>query len=443
MAGVQDSGAPRRITLAASRVDSAPGTSSYGRVARLLLSAILVASLVPLLLGTLTAVLGADVAGVPFYLVFLLLPANLGAVGALLATRRSENAIGWLLLLAGARLGGGLLLLAGALAGVAFACGEFQRFVLARGDPVSPLVVAAAWVASWAFIPAIGILIVFVPLLYPTGRLPGPRWRFVVAAGLFGVIASTIALATARGPPGDPRGPLNPFVPPEPLLTLIQTAGAIGNAIAAPVFLLSLVSVLIRFRRSRDVEREQIKWFLLAVAIAASVFAFSMLPLERISDAAWALGLLSMCFLPVAIGVAILRYRLYDIDRIVSRVVGYTLVTAVLGVSFAVVIVVAQAVLAPVTQSNTLAVAGSTLVVASLFQPVRHAIQTRVDRRFDRSHVRAEAVADSFSARLRDVTDLPTIRASIAEGVQTAWSPSSVGVWVRGSGARDGTTTRA
>src|SRR4051812_10338462 len=167
MAGGGDSGAPPRITLAASRGDAAPRTSSYGRVARLLLSAIVVASLVPLLLGTLTALLGADVAGVPFYLVFLLLPANLGAVGALLATRRSENAIGW------------LLLLAGALAGVAFACGEFQRFVLARGDPVSPLVVAAAWVASWAFIPAIGILIVFVPLLYPTGRLPGPRWRFV------------------------------------------------------------------------------------------------------------------------------------------------------------------------------------------------------------------------------------------------------------------------
>src|SRR3954470_15099428 len=147
MAGVQDSGAPRRITLAASRVDAAPGTSSYGRVARLLLSAIVVASLVPLLLGTLTALLGADVAGVPFYLVFLLLPANLGAVGTLLATRRSENAIGWLLLLAGAATPlatrgpenaiGGLLLLAGALAGVAFACGEFQRFVLARGDPVS------------------------------------------------------------------------------------------------------------------------------------------------------------------------------------------------------------------------------------------------------------------------------------------------------------------
>src|SRR3954452_22938888 len=102
MAGVQDSGAPRRITLAASWVDSGTGTSSYGRVARLLRSAIVVASLVPLLLGTLTALLGADVAGVPFYLVFLLLPANPGAVGALLATRRSENAIGWLLLLAGA-----------------------------------------------------------------------------------------------------------------------------------------------------------------------------------------------------------------------------------------------------------------------------------------------------------------------------------------------------
>jgi len=409
------------MTPATGALDAAPRLPAPRRALRGALSAVAFASLVPLLLATFAAMLGADIAGVPFYLVFLMLPANLAIVGTLLATRRPENRIGW------------LLLLAGALAGVAFACGEWQRFVFARGDPVSTWVVAASWIASWAFIPAIGILVVFVPLLYPTGRLPGARWRIVVAAGVFGVVTSTIGLATAAGPLGDPRGPLNPFVPREPLSTLIQGAAAVGNALAAPVFLLALGSLLIRFRRSRDVEREQIKWFLLAVAIAAVVLAFSMLPLERVSDAAWALGLLAMCFVPVAIGVAILRYRLYDIDRIVSRVVGYTLVTAVLGASFAAVVVVAQALLASVTQSNTLAVAGSTLVVASLFQPVRHAIQARVDRRFDRSHVRAEAVADSFSARLRDVTDLPTVRASIADGVQTAWSPSSVGVWIRGS----------
>jgi len=315
------------------------------RALRTALSAIAFAAVVPLAVAPLVALLGGDLANLPFYLVFLLLPANLAAVGTLLTTRRPENGIGW------------LLLLAGAFAAIAFACGEWQRFVLAHGDPVSTWFVAASWIASWAFIPAIGILIVFVPLRYPTGRLPRARWRIVEAVGGFGVVSSTLGLATAPGPLADPRGPLNPFVPQEPLLSVIQAAAAVGNVIPAPVFLLAVASVLIRFRRSREVEREQIKWFLLSVSVAAIVLAFSMLPLGAISDAAWALGLVSMCFVPVAIGVAILRYRLYDIDRIVSRVVGYTLVTAVLGVSFAVVIVVAQAVLAPVTQSNTLAVA--------------------------------------------------------------------------------------
>jgi hypothetical protein len=227
-------------------------------------------------------------------------------------------------------------------------------------------------------------------------------------------------------------------MPPEPVESVIQAASAIGNLIAPLAFLLAVASLLLRFRRSRDVERQQIKWFLLSAAIASSLFAISLLPLGAISDAGWAFGLLSMTFLPLAIGIAILRYRLYDIDRVVSRVVGYTLVTAVLGASFAAVVVVAQALLATFTESNTLAIAGSTLVVATLFQPVRRAIQARVDRRFDRSHVRAESVTDSFSARLRDVTDLGTIRASIVDGVETAWAPSSVGVWVRGGGTSRG-----
>jgi hypothetical protein len=138
-----------------------------------------------------------------------------------------------------------------------------------------------------------------------------------------------------------------------------------------------------------------------------------------------------MAFLPLAIGLAILRYRLYDIDRVVSRAVGYTLVTAILAAAFATAVIVAQTVLAPVTQSNTLAVAASTLVVAALFQPVRRAIQGRVDRRFDRSRVNAERLVTTFGDTLRDVTDMPTIHETLVETVGATWAPAAVGMWVR------------
>ena len=138
-----------------------------------------------------------------------------------------------------------------------------------------------------------------------------------------------------------------------------------------------------------------------------------------------------MACLPLAIGLAILRYHLYDIDRVVSRAVGYTLVTAILGVAFAVAVIVAQTVLAPVTASSTLAVAGSTLLVAALFQPVRRAIQGRVDRRFDRSRVNAERLVTTFGETLRDVTDLPTIHETLVATAGATWAPTAVGMWVR------------
>ena len=138
-----------------------------------------------------------------------------------------------------------------------------------------------------------------------------------------------------------------------------------------------------------------------------------------------------MGFLPLAIGLAILRYRLYDIDRVVSRAVGYTLVTAILAAAFGIAVIVAQAVLSPLTQSSTLAVAASTLVVATLFQPVRRAIQGRVDRRFDRSRVDAERLVTRFGETLRDVTDLPTIHDSLVATAGSTWAPTAVGMWVR------------
>ena len=392
--------------------------SRRARVATLVLTSIAVVALVPLLVETAAALLRGDIESLPFFLIFLLLPANLALVGAVLTTRRSDNVIGW------------LLLVSGVLAGVTFSAGEFERSAIAAGGD-SPLLVPVAWVASSWFIPAIGILVVFLPLLFPTGHLLSPRWRWVVVAGIFGVTAGAIGPAVAPGPMGDPRGPLNPFVPPEPLLTWIETASTLSNLIAPPVFVLALVSLFIRFRRSHDAERQQIKWFLFVAAVATVLFAVSVLDVGPVSDVAWALGLLTMGFLPLAIGLAILRYRLYDIDRVVSRAVGYALVTAILAAAFGIAVIVAQAVLSPLTQSSTLAVAASTLVVATLFQPVRRAIQGRVDRRFDRSRVDAERLVTRFGETLRDVTDLPTIHDSLVATAGSTWAPTAVGMWVR------------
>lgn len=392
--------------------------SRRARVATLVLTSIAVVALVPLLVETAAALLRGDIESLPFFLIFLLLPANLALVGAVLTTRRSDNVIGW------------LLLVSGVLAGVTFSAGEFERSAIAAGGD-SPLLVPVAWVASSWFIPAIGILVVFLPLLFPTGHLLSPRWRWVVVAGIFGVTAGAIGPAVAPGPMGDPRGPLNPFVPPEPLLTWIETASTLSNLIAPPVFVLALVSLFIRFRRSHDAERQQIKWFMFVAAVATVLFAVSVLDVGPVSDVAWALGLLTMGFLPLAIGLAILRYRLYDIDRVVSRAVGYALVTAILAAAFGIAVIVAQAVLSPLTQSSTLAVAASTLVVATLFQPVRRAIQGRVDRRFDRSRVDAERLVTRFGETLRDVTDLPTIHDSLVATAGSTWAPTAVGMWVR------------
>jgi hypothetical protein len=395
----------------------------WARPVTFVLSAIVLACVVPLAVFAIGAVAPGDHADVPFYLVFLLLPTNLGLVGAVLSTRRPENRIGW------------LLLAAGVCTGLVFAGGEYERFVLAHGSPEAPGFVGAAWLASWAFIPAVGILVVFLPLLFPTGELLGRRWRVVAVAGIAGMIAGTLGAATAPGALAGPGGPPNPIVPPDPLLSLIQAAATIGNGIAPFVFLLALVSLLLRFRRSRGTERQQITWFLLAAVVSAVLFAISMLPLGPIADMAWALGLVSLAFMPLAIGVAILRYRLYEIDRIVSRVVSYSIVTVVLGAVFGAAVVVAAAVLSPITGSNTLAVAGSTLVVAGLFQPVRRATQSRVDRRFNRSRVRAALVAEAFMGQVRDETDLAMIGANLHDSVLTTLAPTSVGLWVRGTRA--------
>jgi hypothetical protein len=397
------------MVAATGRASASEVASRRARIATIVLSSIATVALVPLALEAVSEVVRGEIGAVPFGLLFLFLPLNLGIVGAVLTTRRPGNVIGW------------MLLVCGTIAAVTFAAGEYERSAIGGAGADAPLAVLAAWVASFLFIPAIGILVVFLPLLYPSGRLLSPRWRWVAVVGILGVATGTIGAAVAPGPLGDPQGPANPFVPPEPILAWIGAATTLSNVVAPPVFVLALTSLLLRFRRSRGVERQQIKVFLFVASVGTVLFAISVLSIGPASDAAWALGLVTMAMLPLAIGLAILRYRLYDIDRVVSRAVGYTLVT----------VIVTQAVLTPVTQSSSAAVAASTLLVAGLFQPVRGAIQRRVDRRFDRSRVNAERLVSGFGETLRDVTDLSTIQDALVATAAATWTPSAIAVWRR------------
>jgi hypothetical protein len=224
---------------------------------------------------------------------------------------------------------------------------------------------------------------VFLPLLYPTGNLQSRRWRIVVAIGTVGIMLGAIGSAVLPGPLADPRGPLNPFVPPEPLLSFIQVASTISNFAAPPIFLLSLGGLLLRFRRSTGVERQQIKWFLFVASVATVAFGLSIFSIGPISDVGWVVGILAMGFLPLAIGLAILRYRLYEIDRIVNRALVYGALTAILAGVFAAATALSQRLFIAVAgQSSDGAIVLTTLVVVAIYAPVRKRVEAVVDRYF-------------------------------------------------------------
>ena len=186
---------------------------------------------------------------------------------------------------------------------------------------------------------------------------------------------------------------------------------------------IAIASLIVRYRHGGATERQQLKWFA-SVAVVTAI-GFGQLP-DQLSFACLAL-------LPIGIGIAVLRYRLYDIDRVISRTISYGLITALLVSVFLVVNLGLQSLLSFVTTGNSLAVAGSTLLAAALFTPVRSRVQRIVDRRFDRARYDGERTASSFSVRMRDATDLPTVAADLSGTVRRAIAPSSVGVWLRGS----------
>jgi hypothetical protein len=339
-------------------------------------------------------------------------------VGAVIATHRPHNPLGWIFLVIGVSTG---LVVFGY---------EYASYVFKTAPGPAPGGGLAIWVSQWAWAPGLGLLLTFVPLLFPDGRLPSRRWRPVAWLSAIPIVVIPVSTAVAlwhwRGPALlDPSG-------------VEQGMGDLGVVLIGPYVLMlgcglaCSAALLLRFRRARGIERQQLKWLLFACAVTIAI----LLVVQPNTSNEWKLGLLlALPFfpsVPVAAGVAILRYRLYDIDRLLNRTLVYGLLTALLGGVYAgAVLVLGQLFGGLGAQPPSWAVAGVTLAVAALFQPARRRIQEAVDRRFNRRRYDAAKTVEAFSARLREEIDLDTLSAELLAVVDQTMEPTRVSLWLR------------
>ena len=335
------------------------------------------------------------------------LPLVLGVVGTLIASRQPGNPIGW-------------LFCAMALWVAVAELGEAYGFVAAeRGLPGG---VAGEWLFSWSFVVDLMAWVVVV-LLFPDGRLPGRRWRVAIWVSLAGAGLLVVGQALTTDTT-DFSGGRNPLGVDSPL---VDAAWPVGAALLVAGLVAAVAPSVLRYRRARGVERQQLKWF----ASAGLLFALVM----PLAAAFWyrsvlvqVLAAVSLNAMPLAIGAAILRYRLYDIDRIVSRTLAYGLLTVVLGLGYAGVVLGLGRLL---PRDSSLAVAAATLTVAAVFQPVRRRIQAAVDRRFNRRRYDAARTIQAFSGRLREEVDLDALHRELLAVVDQTVQPTQASLWLR------------
>ena len=360
-------------------------------------------------------------------------------VGALIASRRPENPIGW------------LCLVDGLLWTTTDMLDYHSLYVMASPGSV-PFPVGLAGVNHWLWVPTVGLLGTYVFLLFPDGRLPSKRWRPL--AWLSGVViaSGSLGFMLSPGPLDMPRGIRNPFG--------LEAAPWVAVAAYAILPLLPLcmlasaLSLVMRYRRSRGDVRQQIKWIAFAASLVALTYLIAIVALFIHPSEIWfAAGLplwldlieyaaqLSITSVPIAIGFAVLKYRLYDIDLIINRTLVYGSLTATLLAVYFGGVATIQAVFRFLTgqeQQPQLAVVVSTLAIAALFNPVRRRIQSFIDRRFYRSKYDARKTLEAFSARLRDETDLQALDRELVGVVRETMQPAHVSLWLRPETASKG-----
>jgi hypothetical protein len=354
---------------------------------------------------------------------FLLGTLAFSVVGAVVAQHQPRNPIGWLFV---------------ALAGVeGWSTLSYGYAWYSLEVAVLPAATYAAWFTTWASVLAPGFLAICF-LLFPSGRLLSPRWRFATWFSL-GLMAPVVArFALVPGPLADFPAVANPFgvAALEPLLGLPE------DLLYLPLLGCAAAALVVRLRRARGVERQQLKWFAYSAAmiptfllVGGALSAITNSPDDSAVGHAFAfLFALVLAGLPVSAGLAILRYRLYDIDRLISRTLVYGLLTATLVATYLVSVLLFRVLLEPLTGGSDLAVAASTLAVAALFRPVRGRIQHVVDRRFYRSRYDATRTVEAFAARLRQEVDLDAVTTDLRLVVRDTVQPAHVSLWLRANG---------
>ena len=373
-----------------------------------LLAAFALALLISAFALTGTDDLGQDVIGTSLVLAFT-------GVGALVASRQPGNAMGW------------LLLGVGAATGLGFLAGSYADYWVAGGWGSQALGETAAWYGNLSWIPFIVVPCTFVPLLFPDGHLVSRWWRWVAWCAGLGIVGLFVTTGVYPGPIDDFPQIENPYgvdgaliKPLTGLAFLVVLVGIVG----------SCASLVVRFRRAEGERRQQVKWLALAGTVAGVV-----VPLATIGGELWGqtvtnvASMLSVVGLPLAVGVAILRHRLYDIDLVIRRTLVYGALTATLGGAYLGLVVLAGL---AVGRSSDLAIAASTLAVAALFRPARRRIQGLVDRRFYRRRYDATQTLEAFGARLRDELDLEALGDDLRGVVRETVQPAHVSVWLRG-----------
>jgi hypothetical protein len=365
-------------------------------------------------------------------LLVFLVPSAL--VGALVASRRPRNPVGW------------FFVVSATCWAVNEATGRYAVYGLVIDPGSLPLAHLMAWPSTWMWEPAFVLIGLFLPLYFPDGRLLSPRWRPVLWLALlfslgFGVVFGALFPGEvdelSPGVGGDVPGVVNPLgVEALRLLDRVPQVDIILAVVLLVSVLCSVASLVVRFRRSDGEERQQMKWLTYA---AAANFATLLLVMSLPADSAWyravnTLSNLVLAGLPVAVGIAVLRYRLYDIDRIINRTLVYGSLTVMLALIYFGGVAATQAIYRALTgqeQQPQLAIVVSTLVIAALFNPLRRRIQAFIDRRFYRRKYDVTKTLEAFSAKLRDETDLDALRADLVGVVGETMQPAHVSLWLR------------
>ena len=334
-------------------------------------------------------------------------------VGAVVASRLPRNIVAW------------LFLLMGVVSSVVFASRWTASVALQSGGELAAAL-WSVWVLAW-LIPINMTILSLLLLGFPFGAMPGRRWR--LTASVIVVIGIATSVTTA----------LAPYVPDQtPFPTMRNPTAVVDRATGGLLvgimsellllgFVVSTVTLVVRLRRARGAERQQLKWFCFAaiVTVTTYIWGFWVTPVFVIAT------LIGFPAVPIAAGVAVLRYRLYDIDRVINRTVVYGMVTGILAVAYLVGVTALRTLTEPFAGDTALAVAASTLAVAALFQPVRTSIQRAVDRRFNRARYDAAATVASLRVRLRDEVDLDALKADLVDVVCATMQPATTTLWLR------------